>query len=442
MTINISNLINVLEQKLVSATEKEVAVLTNVLSQLKLNGVHDVDTFASLPAVLANRGKLYFVADENLVYWSTGTNWISLASSNVELWAVGDGANGTLGDGTTVSKSSPVLVLGDFTWSKIAISSYTDHQAAIKTDGTLWTWGLNSLGQLGDNTTTDRSSPGMTIDGANSWDKVACGYLHTLATKTDGTLWNWGYNAYGQLGDNTTTSRSSPVTTSGGGNIWNNIAVGQNNSIATKTDGTLWTWGYNLQGQLGDNTTTSRSTPVTTRGGGTNWKSCAAARAHCLATKTDGTLWTWGWNNNGRLGDNSTTNRSSPVTTAGGGTNWDKVAGGDSHSIATKTDGTLWTWGGNNSGRLGDNTAFNRSSPVTTAGGGTNWDKVAAADGHSIATKTDGTLWTWGKNNTGQLGDNTTTSRSSPGTTVFGAGPWSEVSGSEQRTFALKDYTQ
>jgi alpha-tubulin suppressor-like RCC1 family protein len=209
---------------------------------------------------------------------------------------------------------------------------------------------------------------------------VACGYRHTAAVKTDGTLWCWGNDSYGQLGDNSSTVRSSPVTTVAGGTNWKQVSCGGYHTAAIKTDGTLWTWGLNTFGKLGDNTASSRSSPVTTAGGGTNWKQVAGGVNHTAAIKTDGTLWTWGRNADGQLGDNTLVSKSSPVTTVAGGTNWKQVAGGGSHTAAIKTDGTLWTWGSNANGRLGDNTATTRSSPVQPVGSFTNWKQVAATN--------------------------------------------------------------
>jgi alpha-tubulin suppressor-like RCC1 family protein len=308
-------------------------------------------------------------------------------------------------------------------------------------DGTLWTWGWNLSGQLGDNTTSTRSSPVTTAGGGTNWRQVAGGYNHTAAIKTDGTLWTCGYNYNGQLGDNTTSTRSSPVTTVAGGTNWRQVAGGGSHAAAIKTDGTLWTWGYNVFGHLGDNTTSSRLSPVTTAGGGTNWRQVACGYHHTAAVKTDGTLWTWGVNNYGQLGDNTLTDRSSPVTTVAGGTNWKQVAGGFYHTAAVKTDGTLWTWGRNNNGQLGDNTTSTRSSPVTTVAGGTNWRQVAGGGSRTAAIKTDGTLWTWGRNNYGQLGDNTLTDRSSPVTTVAGGTNWKQVASGSDHTAAITDLT-
>ena len=204
-------------------------------------------------------------------------------------------------------------------------------------------------------------------------------------------LWIWGVNGYGQLGDNTSgISRSTPVTTLAGGANWKQVTCGSNHTAAIKTDGTLWTWGGG--GAAGDNAATSRSTPVTTFAGGNNWKQVSCGGAHTAAIKTDGTLWTWGSGNNGRLGDNTATSRSTPVTTFAGGTNWKQVECGTNHIAAIKTDGTLWTWGTGNQGQLGDNTIINRSTPVTTFAGGTNWKQVTCGYRYTVAIKTSDDL--------------------------------------------------
>ena len=362
-----------------------------------------------------------------------------------QLWTWGRDNYGQLGDGSTTNKSSPITTAGGGTNWKQVTCGY-NHTASIKTDGTLWTWGNNGNGQLGDGNVFlgNISSPGTTAGGGTNWKQVACGYNHTASIKTDGTLWTWGYNNQGQLGDGTKTYRSSPGTTAGGGTNWKQVAGGKQHTAAIKTDGTLWTWGYNGTGQLGDGTPTDRSSPGTTAGGGTNWKQVAcgivSTFAHTTAIKTDGTLWTWGYNNVGQLGNGTTTNTSSPVTTAGGGTNWKQVAGGFYYTAAIKTDGTLWTWGHNQYGKLGDGTTTNTSSPGTTAGGGTNWKQVTCGTYHTAAIKTDGTLWTWGINiSYGALGDGTTTDRSSPVTTAGGGTNWKQVACGGIHTAAISE---
>jgi alpha-tubulin suppressor-like RCC1 family protein len=351
------------------------------------------------------------------------------------LWVWGRNSYGQLGDNSITNRSSPVqTVSGGTNWKLVAGGE--NHIAAIKTDGTLWTWGRNDFGNLGDNSITHRSSPVQTVSGGTNWKQVAGGSTHTAAIKTDGTLWTWGGNFYGQLGDNSITNRSSPVQTVSGGTNWKQVASGGVHTAAIKTDGTLWTWGRNDLGALGDNSITHRSSPVQTVSGGTNWKQVSGGN-HTVAIKTDGTLWTWGFNFAGVLGDNSITHRSSPVQTVSGGTNWKQVSGGNLHTAAIKTDGTLWTWGYNSYGQLGDNSSTSRSSPVQTVSGGTNWKQVSGGN-HTVAIKTDGTLWTWGRNDLGALGDNSITNRSSPVQTVSGGTNWKQVA-SGNHTAAIRD---
>ena len=333
-----------------------------------------------------------------------------------QLRAWGQNNYGQLGDNTnTSSRSSPVqTAAGGTNWKQVSGGYY--YAAAIKTDGTLWSWGYNAYGQLGNNTdTNNRSSPVQTAAAGTNWKQVSCGQLYTAAIKTDGTLWTWGYNNYGQLGDNTLTSKSSPVQTTAGGTNWKQVSCGGSHTAAIKTNGELWTWGYGAIGALGNNTdTNNRSSPVQTAAAGTNWKQVSCGQLYTAAIKTDGTLWTWGYNNYGQLGDNTLTSKSSPVQTTAGGTNWKQVSCGSNHTAAIKINGTLWTWGYNDYGKLGDNTTTNRSSPVQTTAGGTNWKQVSGGGSHTAAIKTDGTLWTWGNNTFGELGDTTTTDRLYP----------------------------
>ena len=377
-----------------------------------------------------------------------------------ELWTWGNNQYGGRGTNETGgSKVIPVTTLaGGSNWKQVeqggtgasaTPSGFDSPSACIKNDGTLWTWGSNWGGVLGTNNTTNRNTPVTTFIGGTNWKQVSIGWQSMSAIKTDGTLWIWGYGTSGQLGNNTVTNKSTPVTTFIGGTNWKQVSCGYYHTAAIKTDGTLWTWGLNTAGQLGTNNTTARSTPVTTFIGGTNWKQvdCGGTMTACI--KTDGTLWTWGNNVIGSLGINNTTTRSTPVTTFIGGTNWKQVSVGfmeysTGYSVvsAIKTDGTLWVWGQNNAfgsiGALGINTGTNRSTPVTTFAGGTNWKQVSASSFGCVAIKTDGTLWTWGENANGQLGTNNTTTRSTPVTTFAGGTNWKQVAGGMRSAAAIK----
>ncbi|MBI5299281.1 MAG: RCC1 repeat-containing protein, partial [Deltaproteobacteria bacterium] len=215
------------------------------------------------------------------------------------------------GNGTTTNSSTPVQVSG---LSGItAIAGGSSHSLALKSNGTVWAWGYNGSGQLGDGTTTERDTP-VQVSGLSGVTAIASGNGHGLALKSDGTVWTWGYNTYGQLGDGTTTERHTPVQVLGSLSGVTAIAGGfsNNHSLALKSDGTVWAWGANDFGQLGDGTTTERHTPVQVSdlSGVT---AIAGGSVHSLALKSDGTVWAWGYNSNGQLGDGSTTERDTPV---------------------------------------------------------------------------------------------------------------------------------
>jgi len=328
------------------------------------------------------------------------------------LYTWGYNAQGALGLGNTTNYSSPQQVGVSTSWTSIAGGPQS---IAIKTDGTLWTWGKNLSGQLGLGNTIYYSSPRQ-VGALTNWLSAAAGYSDTFAIKTDGTLWGWGSNGAGTLGlNNPNTDYSSPRQV-GALTNWKNIAGGNGNAIAVKTDGTLWSWGQNQYGQLGLNTSgayTNQNSPVQV-GNLSNWLSAVAGgNAIVAAIKTDGTLWTWGLNNYGQLGLGNRTNYSSPVQ-IGALTSWKKISLGFYHSTAIKTDGTLWSWGANSNGQLGLGNITNYSSPVQV-GALTTWQSLGAGGAYFTSTlKTDGTLWTWGSGYGGELGLNSTISSSSP----------------------------
>jgi alpha-tubulin suppressor-like RCC1 family protein len=356
------------------------------------------------------------------------------------LWTWGINGYGQLGVNNTTTKSTPVTtILGGTNWKSVDCGY--NHTGAIKTDGTLWLWGGNTSGELGNNGVGQRISiPITTLLGGTNWKEVGCSTFHTAAIKTDGTLWLWGNNSYGTLGNNLGGSLIvTPITTILGGTNWKSVDCGTRATYAIKTDGTLWLWGINGSGQLGVNDRVSRSTPVTTILGGNYWKSVAGSGlGSVLAIKTDGTLWCWGAGNFGQLGVNDTAFKSTPVTTILGGNNWKSVSSGREHTVSIKLDGTLWCWGRNNFGQLGVNDTTTRSTPVTTILGGTNWKSIFCGGYHTLAIKTDGTLWCWGRNNLGQLGFNDIITRSTPVTTILGGTNWKSADGGQNYTVAIQ----
>lgn len=352
------------------------------------------------------------------------------------LWSWGIGTNGRLGLGNTTSYSSPKQVGSLITWATTATGS--DASAAIKTDGTLWTWGYNIGGQLGLGNTTQYSSP-MQVGALTNWSKIAIGYNGGFyGVKTDGTLWSWGLGSLGRLGLGNTTSYSSPKQI-GALTAWLNVSGGNYYALATKTDGTLWGWGYNGSGNLGQSDTTNRSSP-TQIGALTNWSKISAGVAlTVLAVKTDGTLWGWGNNSYGGLGLGNLTNYSSPKQ-IGALTNWLNVSASYTFSVAIKTDGTIWSWGSSNAGQLGLGNTTNYSSPKQI-GSQTYWTSITSGSGTSscAAIKNDGTIWTWGYNYSGQLGlgDSGYTNRSSP-TQVGALATWQSASIGSSNMLAIK----
>lgn len=282
-----------------------------------------------------------------------------------------------------------------------AVAAGYAHTVALKDDGTLWSWGYNATGQLGDGTYALRSVPTQ-VGTATDWAVMAAGDYHTLALKSDGTLWAWGYNTTGQLGDGSIISKNAPVsiTNTTPSTTWTAIAGGNLHTLALKSNGTLWAWGDNTSGQLGDGTSGSgtwKKTPVQISG--TTWKAIAGGANHSLALKSDGTLWAWGDNSFGQLGDGTSglgTGKNAPVQ-IGTDTTWSAVSAGNTHSLAIKSDGTLWAWGENSFGQLGVGDQVHRNAP-TQIGSATTWQRIDGGYAHTVAIQADKTLWRWGWN--------------------------------------------
>ena len=360
-----------------------------------------------------------------------------------QLFTAGSGTDGALGKNNTAHYSSPSQIPGN-SWRYATNQRNT--ALATKTDGTLWAWGSGSNGVTGQQDQVQRSSPRQ-IPGTY-WDDIFLGGATSrfaMATKTDGTLWAWGSNNNGQLGQNNLTEYQSPVQIPG--SQWKLAGVQESNegnqtSYAFKTDGTLWAWGNNGNGNLGQNGTVNRSSPVQIPG--TQWN-IENGQSHLqrpfFATKTDGTLWVWGWAANGEHSLNdSGISRSSPTQIPG--TQWKFVSGGQVN-FGIKTDGTLWALGGNaGSGGNGTGNAIASvpvSSPIQIPG--TQWETISGGNYFYAATKTDGTFWMWGNQSPGRFGLNNsgTVSYSSP-IQVPGT-QWAYGQVAEGSTFFLKNYS-
>jgi len=327
--------------------------------------------------------------------------------SDGTVWAWGWNSNGQLGDGTTIDSHAPVQVQG---LNNIkAISANGNHSIALRNDGTLWAWGSNWSGQLGDNTTIDRLTP-VQVQGLNSVTAISAGGVHTVALRDDGTVWTWGRNQhFGILGDGTTTDRHIPGQVHDLNNITAISACG-NHTLALRNDGTVWAWGMGAFGRLGDGTTGNRFTPVKVQG--LSNITAISASVGNIALRNDGTVWAWGGNGHGQLGDGTTTDRHTPVQ-AQGINNVIAISTSASHAVAVRGDGTVWAWGSNRDGQLGNGTNTNSVTPVQVQGLN-NVTAISANGNRTIAIQNDSTVESWGHNRHGKLGDGTTTFRNVP----------------------------
>jgi alpha-tubulin suppressor-like RCC1 family protein len=364
------------------------------------------------------------------------------------LFAWGRNAEGQLGIATlvTTSTSSPVLVSGPASTSWALIAAGGTHVLAATVNFILYAWGLGTSGQLGTNAALTVSSPVLVASPARplSWKQIATGFRHAVAIRSDNTLWAWGNNTNGQLGDSTLVSKSTPIQIGSGS--WNSVAAGAIYSSAIRSDGTLWAWGANTFGQLGDLSTITKSSPVLVSGpAGASWQAIANGGAHTLGITTTGRLYAWGLGTSGQLGNNAALSVSSPVLVSGpAATSWALISSGGFFSLAVNTTGRLYAWGRNIDAELGDLTTVAKSTPILVSGpANTSWSAIAGGFWHSLAISTTGVLYAWGYNASGQLGDLSLTTKSSP---VLVSGPaatsWSVVStlGNESSPFQEQSY--
>ena len=376
-------------------------------------------------------------------YITGGYKWSLGITHDQKMWAWGWNS-GMLGDNTANDKSSPVAVAGNRNF--IGLAGGESHSLGLESDGSAWGWGWNFYGELGTDLVNSHSSPlssssPISVQGDHSFIQIAAGLGHSLALKADGSLWSWGKNNYGQLGQNSRTSSHSPIGASSyilsvepspaavvGGHVFSDITgnnLGQYCSAALKPDGSLWTWGKNPDGQLGHDDKVSISSPVSVFGGHSFIK-MSVGRNFMLALKGDGSAWAWGNNDGGKLGNwDKTVKQSTPVSVVGGHA-FIKISAGYYHSLALKADGTLWSWGDNVYGQLGHNDKLQKSSPMSVFGGHS-FIEIGVGGEFSLALKADGSLWTWGINVKGVLGINSKIKQSTPVSVVgghfFGSSP-------------------
>jgi alpha-tubulin suppressor-like RCC1 family protein len=439
--MNILNIIEVLAAKISASTsEQEILYFSKAIEKLRAGNLKTVATYLDMFDGSDNTGDVYFVEDEDSLYFSISTSRVLVLSTGIRAYAWGANSSGQLGDNSTTVRSSPVSVVGGFTnWTQLSASiGSNEHSLGLRADGLAYAWGNNISGQLGDGTTTSRSSPGLVVGGFRDWSQLSAGSSHSLGLRADGTAWAWGGNSSGTLGDGTAISKSSPVSVVGGFSDWTQLSAGAGFNLGLRANGTAWAWGINNSGQIGDNTTVSKSSPVSVVGGFTDWTQLSAGDSHSLGLRANGIAYAWGFNGSGQLGDDSITARSSPVSVVGGFTDWSQLNGGREHSVGLRANGSAWAWGLNTFGQLGDASLTSRRSPVSVVGGFSDWTQLSAGGYHSLGIRANGTAWAWGINNSGRLGDGTATSRLSPVSVVGGFTDWVQLSAGFSHSLAIK----
>jgi len=327
------------------------------------------------------------------------------------LWAWGKNADGQLGLSDTKDRLAPTRIGTASDW--VAVTGGKSHSLGLRSDGSLWAWGDNSVGQLGLGDTRKRLTPSR-VGISSDWVAVSAGNFHTLGVRADGSLWAWGFNKYGQLGLGDTKNRLIP-TRVGSASGWKAVSAGGWHSLGIRTGGSLWAWGFNHGGQLGLGDTIYRKTP-TRCGSAPHWLLVSAGNKHSLGIRADGSLWAWGYNSEEQLGLGLTysetfIDRLNP-TRVGSANDWVVIAAGRCHSLGIRKDGSLWAWGFNSVGQLGLRPSVFLADPISIenweltparVGAVSDWVAVSAAH-HSLAVRSDGSLWAWGENTDGRLG--------------------------------------
>lgn len=332
---------------------------------------------------------------------STGADFCVALKTDGTLYAWGHNESGQLGVGSFEDQNMPVRVGEDSDWH--SISAGYGFVIALKTNGTLWVWGRNDfgLGAPSGNITNIPEQVGTDTD----WTFINAGGAHSFAIKSNGTLWGWGRNDFGQLGNGSYIHSNAPVQV-GNANDWKKAAAGTFHTLAVKTNNTLWSWGYNFSGQLGQGTAgfgTEINTPTQIMSLAANeWKSVDAGGRHSLAVTAEGKLWVWGNNNTHALGINDGSTYKAVPTLVNNMSDWKTATGGTNHIFAVKEDNTLWGWGQNTHGQLGDGSVVNRAVPVQI-GTQSGWSGADGGELHSVFFKS-GTVLTSGSNMYGELG--------------------------------------
>lgn len=364
----------------------------------------------------------------------TFTTGEPLVVGNLYTW--GNGAHGRTGQNTVNANSSPIQV-GSATWRRMGGGPMANITAnGISSNGNLFSWGYGNSGMIGDGQAISRSSP-VQIGAITNWLESTVGSYNGVALRDDGRLYLWGSNNYGVGNWTKGQTKSSPVQIAS--ENWASVGMGRDSVIAVTTGGQLWTWGNNSAGILGQNIRSSelagRSSPVQV-GTRTDWLRGLMGEGGAIAVRTDGYLFTWGSNTQGQIGNNTgATYRSSPIQVGYSG--WAKIASGSYTRLAIKENGTLWAWGYNGAGECGISSRIDKSSPVQI-GALTTWTEVAACNFNCFALRSDGTMWSWGDNQLGQLGIGTEPADASSPVQIGAGTSWANVASINEAVMAIK----
>ena len=408
------------------SSAKKVTILDQVgtawksLTTAKLSSKHAFSVKVALTRAGTWRLKAQYKAGSTKVFSKvvivTVKTWTAVSAgwahtmalkSDGTLWAWGDNGYGALGLGSTAAsdKNSPTQVDPGSTWK--AVSTGCDYTVAIKSDGTLWAWGENNYGQLGLGSADGNAHPTPTqVASGTTWKAVSCGQCDTLAIKSDGTLWGWGSNGDGELGLNSTSQTNAPAQV-GSVNTWTAVSSGFGYSLALRSDGSLWSCGDNSRGELGLGNPPDETHTFAQVDAGTTWAGVAVSSSdwYTVAIKSDGTLWGCGHNDSYQLGLGSGHSSDKMNLTQVGSVNtWKTLSCGYNYNLAVKSDGTLWGWGSTTSGNLGQGTMDSTLAVPTQVGSAKTWASVSAGYEQTLAIKADGSLWAWGDNFYGSLG--------------------------------------
>jgi alpha-tubulin suppressor-like RCC1 family protein len=351
------------------------------------------------------------------------------------VWGWGYNNKGQLGDNSTTDKYTPVSILGvKKTFCQINAGAY--HTLGIDKTGQVWGWGWNGSGQLS-NLNSQKCTPISILGNKKTFCQINAGNNHTIGIDKNGLIWGWGYNGMGQLGDNSTTQRNTPVSILGNIKTFCQISAGHYHTIGIDKTGQIWSWGFNPFGNLGDNSTTQRNTPVSILGNKKTFCQITAGSQYTLGIDKTGQVWGWGWNGYGQLGINSTINRSTPVSILGNKKTFCQINAGDSHTIGIDKTGQVWSWGDNSNGQLGINSTINRSTPVSILGVKKTFCQITAGQNHTIVIDKTGQVWGWGYNGSGQLGNNSTTSRLTPVSILGNKKTFCQITAGSQYTLGI-----